>query len=82
MRVTDADGNLLYDDSVDLGIYRSTANPDAPAGVINLPQVGVQLNVIAPGRRPRQRARCSTRSNLQSGQMYVQLRDKRARCRR
>jgi cytochrome c biogenesis protein len=74
IRVTDKDGNILYDDSVDLGIYRSTANPDAPAGIINLPQVGVQLNVIAPDE-DRANAPMLDPLNLKSGQMYIQLRE-------
>ncbi len=74
IRVTDSDGNLLYDDSVDLGIYRSTMNPDAPAGIIDLPQVGVQLNVIGPDE-DRPNAPMLDNLNLQSGQMYIQLRE-------
>ena len=74
IRVTDADGNILFDDSVDLGIYRSSANPDAPAGIINLPQVGVQLNVIAPDE-DRANAPMLDTLNLQSGQMYIQMRE-------
>ncbi|MEZ4665270.1 MAG: cytochrome c biogenesis protein ResB [Thermomicrobiales bacterium] len=72
MRVTDADGNVLYDDSVELGIYRSSANPDAPAGIIKLPQAGVQLNIIAPDE-DRANAPMLDNLNLKSGQMYVQM---------
>ncbi|TXG85911.1 MAG: hypothetical protein E6R14_03820 [Thermomicrobiales bacterium] len=72
IRVTDADGNILYDDSVDLGIYRSIANPDAPAGIIVLPQAGVQLNIIAPDE-DRANAPMLDNLNLKSGQMYIQL---------
>lgn len=73
LRVTDTDGNVLYDDSIDLGIYRSTVNPDAPAGIIDLPQLGIQLNVIAPDE-DRENAPMLDPLNLQSGQMYVQMR--------
>ncbi len=72
IRVTDNDGNLLYDDSVDLGIFRSTMNPEAPAGVVNLPQLGVQLNLIAPDE-DRESAPMLDTLNLQSGEMYVQM---------
>ncbi len=74
MRVTDKDGNILFDDSVELGIYRSSVNPDAPAGIINLPQANVQLNIIAPDE-DRANAPMLDNLNLQSGQMYVQLRE-------
>lgn len=77
MRVTDKDGNVLYDDSVELGIYRSSANPDAPAGLIDLPQLGIQLNIIAPDE-DRANAPMLDTMQLQSGQMYVQMRDMRA----
>lgn len=74
IRVTDQEGNILFDDSVELGIYRSSSNPDAPAGIINLPQAGVQLNVIAPDE-DRANAPMMDNLNLQSGQMYVQMRE-------
>lgn len=73
MRITDKDGNVLYDDSTDLGIYRSSLNPDAPAGVVSLPQFGFQLNLIGPDE-DRANAPMMDTLNLQSGQMYVQLR--------
>lgn len=72
IRVTDDAGNVLYDDAVDLGIYRSTMNPDAPAGIIRLPQAGVQLNIIAPDE-DRANAPMLDNLNLQSGTMYVQV---------
>lgn len=73
-RVTDKDGNLIYDDSIDLGTYRASANPDAPAGVIDLSPLGLQFNVIAPDE-DRANAPMLDTMNLQSGQMYIQLRD-------
>ncbi len=74
IRVTDAQGNVFYDDSTELGIYRSTMNPDAPAGIISLPQLGIQLNVIGPDD-DRTNAPMLDTLQLQSGQMYVQLRE-------
>lgn len=72
-RVTDKDGNLIYDDSIDLGTYRASANPDAPAGLIDLAPLGIQFNVIAPDE-DRENAPMLDTLNLQSGQMYVQAR--------
>jgi cytochrome c biogenesis protein ResB len=74
LRVTDEAGNVLYDDSIELGIYRSSTNPDAPAGIIQLPQAGAQLNVIAPDE-DRANAPAMDDLQLESGQMYVQLRE-------
>lgn len=72
-RITDADGNVLYDDATELGIFRSTMNPDAPAGIIRLPQLGIQLNVIAPDEN-RANAPELDQLGLQSGEMFVQIR--------
>lgn len=74
LRVSDLQGNVLYEDSTELGIYRSTMNPDAPAGIVALPQLGIQLNVIAPDE-DRANAPMMDNLNLQSGQMYVQMRE-------
>src|SRR5687767_8472978 len=52
LRVTDAQGAILYDGPVDMGIYRSRVNPDAPAGILPIPQAGVTLNIIAPDDNP------------------------------
>jgi cytochrome c biogenesis protein len=73
-RVLDKDGNPIYDDSIDLGTYRATANPDAPAGIIDLTPLGIQLNVIAPDE-DRENAPELDTLNLLSGQMYVQVKD-------
>jgi cytochrome c biogenesis protein ResB len=74
MRITDQDGNVVYDDAIDLGVYRSTINPDAPAGIIELPQLGIQLNVIAPDE-DRENAPMLDPLELQSGQLYLQMRE-------
>ncbi len=73
-RITDSEGRVLYDDSIELGLYRASANPDAPAGVIDLPQVGMQVNVIAPDE-DRPNAPMLDTLELESGQMYVQVRE-------
>ncbi|MCA9860995.1 MAG: cytochrome c biogenesis protein ResB, partial [Thermomicrobiales bacterium] len=73
MRITDLDGNVLYEDATELGIYRSSTNPDAPAGIITLPQSNLRLNVIAPDE-DRANAPMLDTLNLESGQMYVQIR--------
>ena len=71
--VTDGEGRVLYDDSIPLGEFRSTANPDAPAGLIELPQINKQINVIAPDEN---RANAPEDDDLQlrSGEMFVQVR--------
>lgn len=73
LRVTDASGQMLYDDSIPLGIYRSTANPDAPAGILDLPDQGIRLHVIAPDTNRANLPELDT-LGIQSGQMYIQAR--------
>ncbi len=74
MRITDAAGNVLYDDSVELGApWFAAGNPEAPAGIIDLPQIGMQLNVIAPDNNPSSMPALD-KLHLGSGEMYLQLR--------
>ena len=74
MRVSDANGNVLFDDSIPIGIYRSTMNPDAPAGIVELKGLNASLYVIAPDDNPANMPQLDT-LNLKSGQMFVQIRD-------
>lgn len=48
LRVTDSAGTVLHDGAVELGLYRASENPDAPAGILPLPEAGVTLSIIAP----------------------------------
>jgi cytochrome c biogenesis protein len=73
LRVTDANGNVLFDDTVALGEYQVRMNPDAPAAIIDLPQVNSQLLVIAPDANPLNQPELDT-LNLRSGQMWIQIR--------
>src|SRR5680860_1133750 len=72
--ITDNEDRVLFDDSVPLGLFTSTANPDAPAGVQMLPQVNAQVNVIAPDNVVANAPELDT-LNLQGGQMFVQVRN-------
>jgi cytochrome c biogenesis protein len=72
--ITDNEGRVLFEDSIPLGLYTATANPDAPAGVQLLPQVNAQINVIAPDNLRENAPELDT-LNLQGGQMFVQIRD-------
>lgn len=73
LRVTDAAGNLLYDDAIPLGLYRSTTNSDAPAGLLDLPQAGTRLHVIAPDENLANSPELDT-LQLRSGEMFVEVR--------
>ena len=73
LRVTDSHDRVLFDDALALGQFRSKANPDAPAGVLDLPAVGVTLHVIGPDENPAS-APEKDDLRLRSGEMYLQLR--------
>jgi len=70
-RITDSAGHVLYDDSTPLGLYHAVYNPNAPAGVITLPQ-GYQISVIAPDDNPGN-VPTNDPIQIQSGQMYVEV---------
>jgi cytochrome c biogenesis protein len=73
LRVTDARGMTLFDGPVDMGIYRSVVNPDAPAGILQLPQACLTLNVIAPDENPWNQPELD-QIGLRSGEVYLQAR--------
>jgi cytochrome c biogenesis protein len=72
LKITDAAGVPLFDDSIPLGEFHSTSNPDAPAGVQELPQVGYRLNVIGPNEAFDGRPEIDD-IKLNPGEMYVQI---------
>ncbi|CAN5605471.1 cytochrome c biogenesis protein ResB [soil metagenome] len=72
--ITDDKDRVLFDDSIPLGLYTSSVNPDAPAGVQMLPQVNAQVNVIAPDNDKPNAPGLDT-LNLRGGQMFIQVRD-------
>ncbi|CAN5485295.1 cytochrome c biogenesis protein ResB [soil metagenome] len=77
LKVTDANGNVLFDDSVALGEYQVKMNPDAPAAIIDLLPLNMELVVIAPDENPANRPDLDN-LNLRSGEMWIQIRPKTA----
>jgi cytochrome c biogenesis protein len=72
LKVTDANGNVIFDDSVPLGEYQVSNNPDNPAAIIDLLPINAQLIVIAPDVNPQNRPDLDT-LHIPSGQMFVQI---------
>ena len=72
--VTDPAGGVVYDGTVPLGRYTAKENPDAPAGVLDLPHIGQRLIVVGPDANPAI-APEKDQLNLLSGQLHLQLRD-------
>jgi cytochrome c biogenesis protein len=73
LRVTDAQGMTLFEGPVDMGVYRSVVNPDAPAGILQLPQACLTLNIIAPDENPWNQPELD-QIGLRSGEVYLQAR--------
>lgn len=73
LRVTDLANNVLFEGAVDLGLFRSSDNSDAPAGVLELREAGVNLSIIAPDEDPRNNPEADT-LNLADQQVYVKAR--------
>ncbi|MGI8963501.1 MAG: cytochrome c biogenesis protein ResB, partial [Thermomicrobiales bacterium] len=70
--VTDGTGLVLYDDTVDLGIFNYRGNPDAPAGFDDVPGERMRMTVVGPDNLPLNQPELDT-LNLRNGQMYVVL---------
>lgn len=70
LRVSDLANNVLYEGAVELGLFRSSDNADAPAGVLELREAGVNLSIIAPDANPRNNPEADT-LNLADQQLYV-----------
>ncbi len=73
LRVTDAQGRVVFDDAIPVGLYTARTNPNAPAGRQPLPQAGAQINVIAPSAPGIDMPEAGT-IDLQSGEIFVQVR--------
>ncbi len=72
--VTDLAGTVVYDGTVPLGRYTAKENPDAPAGLLDLPNIGRRLVVVGPDANPGI-APEKDRLRLMSGELHLQLRD-------
>lgn len=75
LRVTGPQGEPLYDDALALGLFESRTNADAPAGVLDLPQAGASLNVIAPDQNPANAPELDE-LRLRSGELFIQYRSR------
>ena len=73
LKVTDANGNVIFDDSVPLGEYQASNNPDNPAALIDLLPINAQLVVIAPDTNPQNLPELDN-LKIPSGQVFVQIR--------
>lgn len=75
LQVTDPSGAVVYEDSVSF-TYVSKANPDAPAGLLELPAHGVRLELFFPNVKLDAMPEIGA-TKLQPGQLYAQARDLR-----
>jgi len=73
VRITDDQGREIYNDSIPIGLYQSKLNPEAPAGIIDLPIANASFHVIGPDTNPNNMPELDT-LNLTSGEVFVQVR--------
>ncbi len=73
LKVVDATGAVLFDDSLPLGPFQSKLNPDSPAARMDLTPAGVALSVVAPDENPANAPELDT-LNLQPGEMFFMIR--------
>ncbi len=74
MRVTGPGGTLLYEGTVDLGVFTFRGNPDAPAGFVTIPGANAVMTVVGPDTLPNESPELDT-LNLLNGQMFVMMTD-------
>jgi cytochrome c biogenesis protein len=72
VRVRDANGNVIFDDSLPL-LFQSALNPDAPAARVDLLPLNATLVVIAPDENIANAPELDT-LGVRSGEMFIQLR--------
>jgi cytochrome c biogenesis protein len=72
MLITDANGSVLYNDAAEMGIYTLRGNPDAPAGLIRLPERDVQITIVAPDTNPTNQPELDE-LQLRSGELWVHV---------
>ena len=72
MRITGANGTVLYDDAAELGIYTLRGNPDAPAGLIRLPSEGLQVTIALPDIKPANKPELD-KLQLRSGELWARV---------
>lgn len=73
MRVTDAGGNIVFEDGVEF-TYQSRVNADAPAAKLDLPAQGISLELIFPNIKLDATPEING-IKLRPGELYAQARD-------
>jgi cytochrome c biogenesis protein len=73
LTVADSEGQILFDDSLPLGPFRSRLNSDAPAARMDLIPAGVAVSIVAPDENPAKEPERDT-LQLRPGQMFFMIR--------
>ncbi|MGI8484994.1 MAG: cytochrome c biogenesis protein ResB [Thermomicrobiales bacterium] len=71
-KITDASGNAVYQSASPIGIFNLKGNPDAPAGLVDLPSLGGQMVFAGPDIAPFNQPELD-KLNLASNQIWAQL---------
>ncbi|MGI8405117.1 MAG: cytochrome c biogenesis protein ResB [Thermomicrobiales bacterium] len=75
LKVTDSSGSVVFSNGLPMATFNLKGNPDAPAGLIELPASGSQLVVVGPDIAPFKQPELD-KLQLQSGQLWIQINDR------
>jgi cytochrome c biogenesis protein len=73
LTIENSAGQILFDDSLPLGPFRSRLNSDAPAARMDLVPAGVAMSIVAPDETPANAPELDT-LQLRPGQMFFMIR--------
>jgi cytochrome c biogenesis protein len=73
LTIEDSAGQVLFDDALPLGPFRSRLNSDAPAARMDLVPAGVAMSIVAPDENPANAPELDT-LQLRPGQMFFMIR--------
>lgn len=73
LMIADSEGQILFDDALPLGPFRSRLNSDAPAARMDLVPAGVAMSIVAPDENPTNAPERDT-LQLRPGQMFFMIR--------
>ncbi|HWV34747.1 MAG TPA: cytochrome c biogenesis protein ResB [Thermomicrobiales bacterium] len=75
LKITDPSGRVIYSDALPMGSFNLKGNPDAPAGLIDLPAIGKQLVIAGPDVAPFNQPELD-KLKLQSGELWIEMSDR------
>jgi cytochrome c biogenesis protein len=72
LKITDSSGSVKFSEGLPMASFNLKGNPDAPAGLIDLPDTGSEIVVVGPDIAPFKQPQLD-KLQLQSGQLWIQI---------